>query len=122
MMAKNHSPSIWIYKPTGNLKRSQKTVPLIKHLKISSIAPTSQRKASVNNKQLKTEQNREVEQQSLLDELSHSYEVNELAGLEKSELIRTILKLNRQLKAKEVKLQEIQLALTEQQGHDLLSR
>ncbi|HEY5716597.1 MAG TPA: hypothetical protein VIS54_09290 [Psychromonas sp.] len=72
-------------------------------------------------KQLKAQQKSDKIQQSVQDELRYNYEVKELAGLEKSELIRTILKLNKQLKENQEKLKEKQLRLTQlQQDYDLL--
>jgi len=74
-------------------------------------------------KQQKARQKTEKAQQQLEDELALSYEVKELASQEKSELIRTILKLNRQLKANEDKLREKQLTLTLlQQEYDSSAR
>ncbi|WP_019615168.1 hypothetical protein [Psychromonas ossibalaenae] len=61
-------------------------------------------------KQLKAEQQevrqREADKKELEDEAAKNYDVKELAGQEKSELIRTILKLHKQLRDYEKQLDE----------------
>jgi hypothetical protein len=71
-------------------------------------------KIRLQTKELKAQEKREARQQQAIqaeEELLQHYEVQELAKKEKSELVRTILRLNKQVKKQEEDLQEKQKVL-----------
>ena len=71
----------------------------------------SLRQETKQAKMRKKAEEQKIEEQKAADEISLHYEVKALSTQEKSELIRIILKLNRELKAKEEVIDEKEKAL-----------